>query len=582
MDHGGGGGPLDAPLLGGGASRDGVRQASDGGGAAPREEASWRGEAEWRARDDGPLQSPGLPPEQHQVAAETERARREARPLTCLVLMSAGFFFIFSAYYTVQEYVPSLIPGGLGDESLLLVYISLTLGALLLAPAIVGYVGEAKAMVLGGMTSSWQASPSICASDCHLALVASPADIIVTEGAVVAGLTFVIYMGSMIWPVGAVILASSALLGCGSGVLWVAQGTYFMKSCPPEKRGAYSGVFWGVLYSCTISGNAFAAFIFQIATQATLFAIFALMGLLGVGILSFLPDLSKEVEMPCTPSEGGEETIRSRHSTMCDGSGEEDMDSAYEGVHHGLTCGGGVGLSVVVSVPPNKGWTLPSSKQHGVGCPHSRLTTLLLYFLLSPMILYSGAEGSFWSGQYTKLLPQNTIGMVLLVLGIGQVAGSLILGGWMSDRFGCQTPTFLIGAMFFSFGLYVCIPLYRAAHIDEILEPTWLGAPVISYVGAAGLGIGDGVFNVCTYLMMGRLFPADDSEAWAILNVLQSGGSALSYAVALYSPIVGPQSSLLQLWIQAGGLLLGTILYVLVDALSTAWDKFRAGGRLEP
>eukprot|EP00850_Spirogloea_muscicola_P012713 SM000083S22760 [mRNA] locus=s83:347630:352198:- [translate_table: standard] len=549
MDNGGGGGSLDAPLLGGGAPRDGVRQASDGRDAVPREEASWRGEAELRARDDGPLQSPGLPPEQHKLAAETERASREARPLTCLVLMSAGFFFIFSAYYTVQEYVPSLIPGGLGDESLLLVYISLTLGALLLAPAIVGFVGEAKAMVLGG-------------------------------------LTFVIYMGSMIWPVGAVILASSALLGCGSGVLWVAQGTYFMKSCPPEKRGAYSGVFWGVLYSCTISGNAFAAFIFQMwvfrATQATLFGIFALMGLLGVGILSFLPDLSKEVEMPCTPSEGGEEIIRSRHRTMCDGSGEEDMDSGYHGNHHGLACGGGVGLSVVVSVPPNKGWTLPSSKQHGVGCPHSRLTTLLLYFLLSPMILYSGAEGSFWSGQYTKLLPQNTIGMVLLVLGIGQVAGSLILGGWMSDQFGCQTPTFLIGAIFFSFGLYVCIPLYRAAHIDEILEPTWLGAPVISYVGAAGLGIGDGVFNVCTYLMMGRLFPADDSEAWAILNVLQSGGSALSYALALYSPIIGPQSSLLQLWIQAGGLLLGTILYVLVDALSTAWDRFRAGGRLEP
>eukprot|EP00850_Spirogloea_muscicola_P018220 SM000164S02282 [mRNA] locus=s164:212942:217534:- [translate_table: standard] len=571
MDNGGGEAAgealLDEPLLGDGAPRDGVRQASGDGGAAAGEEASWRGEAEWRGRDDGAIQSPGLPPEQHQGAAETERASREARPLTCLVLMSAGFFFIFSAYYTVQEYVPSLIPGGLGDESLLLVYISLTLGALLLAPAIVGFVGEAKAMVLGG-------------------------------------LTFVIYMGSMIWPVGAVVLASSALLGCGSGVLWVAQGTFFMKSCPPEKRGAYSGVFWGVLYSCTISGNAFAAFIFQIATQATLFAIFALLGLLGVGILSFLPDLSKEVEMPCKPSEGGEETIRSRHSTMCDGSGEEDMDNGCEGVHHGLACGGGVGLSVVVSIPPNKGWTLPSSKQHGVGCPHSRLTTLLLYFLLSPMILYSGAEGSFWSGQYTKLLPQNTIGMVLsyaclemcmfmgvkqgilrlvlLVLGIGQVAGSLILGGWMSDRFGCQTPTFLIGAIFFAFGLYVCIPLYRAAVIDEILEPTWLGAPVISYVGAAGLGIGDGVFNVCTYLMMGRLFPADDSEAWAILNVLQSGGSALSYAVALYSPIIGPQSSLLQLWIQAGGLLLGTILYVLVDALSTAWDRFRAGGRLEP
>lgn len=145
--------------------------------------------------------------------------------LRTVMKLASAFFFIFSAMNSLSEYVTSLLPDTLGDESLFVVQTVLCASSLA-APSIVTSVGELRAMVLGGVTH-------------------------------------VVYLLVLIFPSRILVLLSSAFCGFGASLVWVAQGAFLTKCSPPNKRGLFAGVFWGIYYLADIIGNLAAYVVFR-------------------------------------------------------------------------------------------------------------------------------------------------------------------------------------------------------------------------------------------------------------------------------------------------------------------------------
>lgn len=85
----------------------------------------------------------------------------------------------------MQEFVTSVLPDSLGDKSMLLNSFVQSI-AVFAAPGVVATAGEARSMALGG-------------------------------------LSYVVYISSLITGLPMAVLTASALLGLGSSIVWVAQ-----------------------------------------------------------------------------------------------------------------------------------------------------------------------------------------------------------------------------------------------------------------------------------------------------------------------------------------------------------------------
>ncbi len=74
---------------------------------------------------------------------------------------------------------------------------------------------------------------------------------------------YVVFMVTLVYPITPLVLLASALTGSGGSFLWIAQGMFLTKASPPDKRGLYAGVFWGINYCSMIFGNLFAYIVFS-------------------------------------------------------------------------------------------------------------------------------------------------------------------------------------------------------------------------------------------------------------------------------------------------------------------------------
>eukprot|EP00898_Chlorokybus_atmophyticus_P005473 jgi/Chlat1/5927/Chrsp4S06256 len=451
-----------------------------------------------------------------------------------VIILSLAFFTLFCAYNALQNYITSVLPGHLGDESLLVVYCSLSV-TVFAAPSLVARLGETRAMVLGGVT-------------------------------------YVIYTLTLMQPNNAIVLAASGVVGAGAALLWVAQGIYLTKCSPADRRGEYAGMFWGIFYCCNIVGNMAAYLLLQRLPDSNLFTMFAVFSAAGVALLLQLtPVTSYAKPMPRLSSAASLASARSRSASQSriqvttaspppvrTGGGRGDL-FVHVGSANDLSPCSSSGSSSCSSYSDDELSSEDFSK-------HGR-DTLILYGLLAPMSFLIGFEVAFWTGEFTKLLPEDTIGLVLVFAGIGEVLGAMGLS-WLSDRVGKRTPTFVVGSIAYGIGLYFCSVMYHARLQHRTPGAKLWGAPVVAYLAGLGFGVGDGVFNSHMYTMIGKVFDADDMEAWTLYNLLQNGGCAVGYAYALLMPMVaaaGESTSLVQVYTQTVLLVTGTIAYGVAD-----------------
>lgn len=123
--------------------------------------------------------------------------------------------------------------------------------------------------------------------------------------------------------------------------------------------------------------------------------------------------------------------------------------------------------------------------------------------LLSLMYFFSGLELSFWTGEYTLLLPTSVIGLVMTFAGVGEVIGGLAMGR-LSDVVG-RSATIMLASALYAGGLGIAVVM-RAA--PDALGPAVGGAPLVAYVAALLFGLADAGFNTSCYAICAELYDA--------------------------------------------------------------------------
>jgi len=198
-----------------------------------------------------------------------------------LLVLSSGFMVLFAAYNSLQNFETSLLPGNLGNESLGVLYgtVCITVFA---APMTVHYLTEKWTMILGGIS-------------------------------------YVVYMISLVKIIRAVVLVMSIVIGAGAAILWVAQGSFLTKISPEDKRGRNSGIFWGIFQLCNFFGNLAAYFVLKHMSDTALFIMFVIISSVGVAVLLFLRPIEKTQSASFSPIfHSGEGTSSAIHEDIVD------------------------------------------------------------------------------------------------------------------------------------------------------------------------------------------------------------------------------------------------------------------------
>jgi MFS family permease len=379
-------------------------------------------------------------------------------------------------------------PNGLGNVSLSVLYGTCAL-SVFFAPPVLGWLGTRATMVF--------------AAACYVA-----------------------YMLSLIEIVPAVVLAFSTVIGFGDILLWTAVGVFIAQNSTRAEFGANSGLFWSLFQLCNIVGNLAVYFaISTIPASAPLYVGFSVVAATGTGMLLLLrkPDATEVEEA----GEGGEAAEASggifRISGVGGGKARGDGGSLLQGGAGSGSAGSGSGgaggggggrrdsealSSACFSLQRSwaEWWAATEPLRDSI-VSTSALLCARESLLLTPMYLFSGLELSFWSGEFSQMLPGPLIGLVLTFAGVGEVAGGVLFGR-LSDSFG-RSASIAVGAACYSGGLLLACYMRASGWMPA---PLVAGAPLVAYVAALLFGLGDAAFNANCYALVAQIYQRNEGE----------------------------------------------------------------------
>jgi hypothetical protein len=180
--------------------------------------------------------------------------------------------------------------------------------------------------------------------------------------------------------------------------------------------------------------------------------------------------------------------------------------------------------------------------------------------LLLPCFFLTGFELAFWSGEFTQLLDQNVIGLVLMFTGFGEIFGGIILGH-LSDALLGRSLTQIIGVVLYGTGLGLVVVLKELNPAPHWHDVTW-----VAFIAAFCFGVGDSIFNTQGYALVGHLYHGKDSVgAFTIYQLFQNFGSAAGFYYSPLLPVHGANGTYAQIYILGSLLLVSGVLYVAVD-----------------
>jgi hypothetical protein len=87
---------------------------------------------------------------------------------------------------------------------------------------------------------------------------------------------FLIFINANVAANWIVIMTMSAVNGYGSGLYWVAQGTYMSITIPEDVRSYYMGVFYGLLMLSGVVGGFLTALMFEMISTGVVVAVLGL------------------------------------------------------------------------------------------------------------------------------------------------------------------------------------------------------------------------------------------------------------------------------------------------------------------
>ena len=144
------------------------------------------------------------------------RARWCSRGRFNVIAVALCFAIIFSAYNTLQNYITTLFPT-LGQNSLTVLY-AVAGVSVFASPALTNAFGPRATMFAG----------AAC---------------------------YVLYIASLATASAPLMLATSAVIGFGAAILWVALGVFITQNSSPHEYATNTGIFWAVFQLNNIFGN---------------------------------------------------------------------------------------------------------------------------------------------------------------------------------------------------------------------------------------------------------------------------------------------------------------------------------------
>jgi len=221
-----------------------------------------------------------------------------------------------------------------------------------------------------------------------------------------------------------------------------------------------------------------------------------------------------------------------------------------------LSACGGVGVLILLLLRPIKSKT-DNDKVKSVVVLFKQAFSLFArkeMLLLLMLMFFSGFELSYFSGEFPLLMEKKIIGAVMSVFGVAEVLGGLVLGK-LSDIVGRKLMV-LAGLGFYCGALVLS---WVAKFHPVQLSYLW-------FIAAAGLGLGDSLFNTQIYASLGTLFTESEMvAAFTIFQLLQNIGSAVGFIITPYLPVHGTHGTMDLLIILAATGLLGTLFFCFIN-----------------
>jgi MFS family permease len=253
---------------------------------------------------------------------------------------------------------------------------------------------------------------------------------------------YVVYLVSLLWLESSpsIVIFTSIVIGFGAAVLWVALGSFLTTNSTAATYASNTGLFWSIFQVNNVVGNLTTWAVISTLTSSTNTLYLGFAAVAGAGTLVLFLLQQPPAPPPAAATLG------------------EHLAGAAAGARRALRL---------------------------LGDPRM--------LLLLPLFFFSGAELSFWTGEFPLLLQNGSMGEVGFVLawaGGGEIAGGALLGR-LSDAAG-RTPSLLLAVALYGAALALTCAMKSGA---PAAAAAWRGAPVAAYAAAFLFGAADAGFN---------------------------------------------------------------------------------------
>eukprot|EP00116_Pleurobrachia_bachei_P004455 sb/3464717/ len=325
---------------------------------------------------------------------------------------------------------------------------------------------------------------------------------------VLSSLPYIGFIFAMYEPYTYSVFVLSALLGCGGGVMWTANGEIIARNSPGETKAKHTGIFWSWFNTSMLLGNVFLFFYLgdsEAINSKERHVIYLVLGTLcTLGMLAFL-------FLRPSPPGGVDEAL------------EEESGSVQRAPQ--------VEVDEGVLQPIKDAISFCGTWQMG-----------LLYM---PFI-FTGVSLNFWSSVFVTIVGEvfakrSYIALAGIATGIGEISAGFIWGRLTTKigRHGVVMCSTVINCILYYLA-FISFPFDAATTTTSRAEDT----PIIesniylTLVMGVLLGLGDGGFNVSIYANLSTVFEHKPAPAFAVFKFVQSlmGAGAFLYCGSLLLP----------------------------------------------
>lgn len=391
-----------------------------------------------------------------------------------LVVLSASFTAVFTAYFAIQNLQSSLNQEkGLGIISLSCMYACIILSGIL-APVILNVIGEKRILIISFI--------------CH-----------------------VIYTGTNYYPTFATLLPSSILLGLTAGPMWTSQSVYLAQKAASyaERTGKdghatlarFNGIFFCMFETTQITGNLISSLVLQQG--------------------EYNSTSSNDTELFC----GKDDCPISVNTTTTIAEPETHIVYILLSVY--IVCDViGLCLTTFLLPPPKNEKTEKRKVSSSITACGKGLGDLNIA-LLVPLFMFMAMEQAILWADYTKSYISCPVGIQTIGFVMASYGGSTTIFALLLSRLSKYTGRHILFAIasLVNFGTFIVLYLWKPSS-DQV---------IVVYLVPVAWGLSEGIWQTQSNALVAHLFPQKTDAAFANYHTWKAVGFTITF---VYSRIL--------------------------------------------